>query len=278
MARVRRLPPTIAFAFVVLAVFVACAVLADLIAPHHYAEQNPLARFRPPSLTPYETGLHLFGTDQLGRDVFSRTVYAMRFSILIAIAGTLIGAVLGSVLGVMAAHFRGWLEDAIMGLVDVQASLPFMIFALFILALFGGNFAVFVLLMGIAGWERYARLVRGLVVDAATNGYALTIREFGAGIWRIYGRHIAPNILAPIIVQMTINFPETILLETGLSFLGLGVQPPLTSLGLMVAEGREQIFFAWWLIAVPGVMIFFATWSVSILGDWLRDELDVMLA
>jgi peptide/nickel transport system permease protein len=198
-------------------------------------------------------------------------------SLLVALLGTAIGAVMGTALGFLAAHFRGWTDDVLMVLVDFQASMPFMIIALTVLAFFGNSLPLFIALMGLFGWERYARIVRGLTLSAVQHGYAVAIRQIGASPWRIYGRHILPNIASALIVNVTLNFPEHIILETGLSFLGLGVQPPLTSLGNMVGHGREYLQSAWWIAVFPGAAIVLTTLSMSIVGDWLRDRLDPTL-
>jgi peptide/nickel transport system permease protein len=249
---------------------------ADVLAPQHYAEQDLLARLAPPIFMG-GTSAHWLGTDELGRDLLSRLIYATRMSIFVAIAGTAIGAVIGTTLGFVAAHFRGWVEEVIMMLVDFQASIPFLIVALAVLAFFGNNFVLFVVVMGLNGWETYARLTRGMVLSMESRGYVVAIRTLGARPLRVYGRHVLPNIASALIVQFTLNFPETILLETSMSFLGLGVQPPLTSLGLMLGAGRDYLITAWWIAVAPGVMIFLTTLSVSILGDWLRDRLDPTL-
>jgi peptide/nickel transport system permease protein len=164
-----------------------------------------------------------------------------------------------------------------MMLVDVQAALPFMLLALCVLAFFGNSFVLFVLLIGIHGWEQYARLVRGMVMSAQGQGYAVAIKSLGAKPARIYARHVLPNIASAIIVSFTLNFPITILLEASLSFLGLGLQPPLTSLGQMLGSGRAHLVSAWWISVFPGIGIFLMTLSVSLLGDWLRDRLDPTL-
>jgi len=144
-------------------------------------------------------------------------------------------------------------------------------------ATLGNSLVLFIGLMGIYGWERYARLTRGLTLSAVTHGYAVAVRTLGAGPLRIYGRHILPNIANALIVNMTLNFPQTILLETSLSFLGLGIQPPLTSLGNMVGFGRDYLLTAWWIAVFPALAIFIATLAMSILGDWVRDRLDPTL-
>lgn len=269
-------PPlvTICLLWLIVAVFI--AVAADWLAPYPYAQIDLRARLQPPAFLD-GSWAHALGTDELGRDVLSRLIYSIRMSLLVALLGTAIGAVMGTVLGFLAAHFRGWIDDAIMVLVDFQASMPFIIIALSVLAFFGSSLPLFIALMGLFGWERYARLVRGMTLSAKEHGYAVAIRQLGAPPWRVYGRHILPNIASALIVNITLNFPEHIILETGLSFLGLGVQPPLTSLGNMVGYGREYLQSAWWIAVFPGLTIVLTTLSMSIVGDWVRDRLDPTL-
>ncbi|MFC7554903.1 ABC transporter permease [Pseudoroseomonas wenyumeiae] len=173
--------------------------------------------------------------------MLSRLIVSIRMSLLIAFGATVISAMLGVTLGFLAAHFRGWVEQAVMALVDFQAAMPFLILALAVLAFFGNSLLLFVCLLGLNGWERYARIARGLAISAGAQGYAAAVQQLGASPWRVYGRHVLPNIASTLIVSMTLAFPEIILLESGLSFLGLGVQPPGTSLGNMVGYGREYL-------------------------------------
>lgn len=272
-----RLPPVvILLSLTWMAIIAAAAIFAPLIAPYDYQMQQPLSRLAPPNLANGWAGYPL-GNDFLGRDVLSNLIHATRLSLLIAMLGSIICAVFGTLMGFAAAHFRGAVDNLIMGFSDAMAAIPFIIFALAVLAFFGASPLLFILLVGLASWERYARLARGLVLDARTNGYAEATRILGAGWPRVYLRHVLPNIAGPLLVQFTVNFPEIMLLESGLSFLGLGIQPPLTSLGLMVAQGRDYIAFAWWLSAIPGIVIFITTLAISLLGDYLRDRFDARL-
>jgi len=272
----RRYPPLVlaSAGFVLFTLLVALG--ADWIAPYHYTTQDLVNRLKAPAFLGGPEQYWL-GTDELGRDLLSRLIYATRFSVVIAIAGTTIGAVIGTLLGFIAAHFRGWIEESVMLLVDAQASLPFILLALAVLAFFGNSLLLFILILGINGWETYARLTRGMVISANTQGYAVAVRALGATPFAIYSRHILPNIASILIVQYTLNFPATILLETSMSFLGLGIQPPLTSLGQMLGAGRAHLLSAWWIAVLPGLMIFLTTLSISILGDWLRDRFDPTL-
>ncbi len=259
-----------------LAAMLAVALLADLIRPYDFKSIDLRARLSPPALLG-GTWSHIFGSDELGRDVFSRLIESIRVSLAIAFLSTLIAAAIGVTLGFLAAHFRGPIEQLILAIIDLQASMPFLIIALAVLAFFGNTLTLFVLLMGFHGWERIARISRGLSIAANEQGYAGAVRNLGASPGRTYLRHILPNIAATLIVAMTLSFPEVILLESGLSFLGLGVQPPLTSLGNMVGYGREYIQTAPWILLAPAFVIVLTALSISILGDWLRDRLDPTL-
>lgn len=250
------------------------AIFADLLAPIHYTTQDLTARFRPPAFMTGGSADHLLGTDHLGRDVLSRMIYALRTSILIATLGTLIGAVMGTLMGLAAARFRGIVDMVAMMLCDVQTALPSLFIAIAFLAFFGNNIVLFIILVSFEGWERYARLSRGLVLSEQTADYIRAVEAFGAGTGRVVFQHLLPNIAASLVVQATLNFPGTILLETSLSFLGLGVQPPDTSLGLMLGEGRRYLLNAWWIAVLPGIIIFLTTLAMSLFGDWLRDRLD----
>ena len=274
--RIAGLPLGVTFAGLWLMVMVVTALGADFMLPYSVTAFDLKARLMPPVL--FGGGIaHPLGTDELGRDVFSRLLLSIRMSLLIAFFGTLIATTLGTALGFLAAHFRGRLESVILMAIDFQASMPFMIIALSVLAFFGNTLLLFIALMGFHSWERYARIARGLTLAANEQGYAAAVRQLGAGPGRIYGLHILPNIASTLIVSMTLTFPEIILLESGLSFLGLGVQPPLTSLGNMVGYGREYITRAPWIMLAPAGVIVLTTLSISLLGDWLRDRLDPTL-
>ena len=271
-ARLRRLPAAVKVAMLWLIAMIVIAALADWIAPYAMTKMDLRARLGTPG-----SSLHWLGTDELGRDVRSRLIFSIRFSLVIAFGATLISAVLGTTLGFLAAHFRGWVEQVVLVLADFQASMPFLIMALAVLAFFGSSLPLLVILMGFFGWERYARIARGLAISAQAQGYAAAIRQLGARPLRLYAHHILPNIASTLIVSMTLVFPEVILLESGLSFLGLGVQPPMTSLGNMVGYGREYLTSAPWIMLSPALTIVVTTLSVSILGDFLRDRLDPTL-
>lgn len=269
-------PPMVLFGLAWLTLMLLTAVLADVISPYAYTALDLRNRLAPPAFMG-GTWLHPLGTDELGRDVLARLIYSIRMSLLIAFGATIIGALIGTTLGFLAAHFRGFVEQVVLALVDFSASLPFLILALAVLAFFGNSMVLFICLLGLHAWERYARIARGLAISAGSQGYAAAVRQLGASPWRIYGRHVLPNIASTLIVSMTLAFPEIILLESGLSFLGLGVQPPSTSLGSMVGYGRDYLTRAPWILLSPALTIVLTTLSVSLIGDWLRDRLDPTL-
>jgi peptide/nickel transport system permease protein len=272
----RTLPLGVALAFGWIAAMLAIALLADAIRPYNITALHLTARLAPPVGFGGSMDFPL-GTDELGRDVFSRLVVSIRISLLVAFGATILGMLLGATLGLIAAHMRGIMEQAVLLLVDVQAALPFIILALAVLAFFGNSLPLLIGLLGLYGWERHARVARGMALAAGAQGYVLAVRQIGAGPWRIYVRHVLPNIAATLIVSVTLAFPEVILLESGLSFLGLGVQPPMTSLGNMIGYGRGYISGAPWILLAPSAVIVLTTLAISIGGDWLRDRLDPTL-
>lgn len=269
----QRMPSSVGLCCLWIGIVVIIGISARWISPFDYLSQNPLSRFA----RPFASASHLLGSDYLGRDVLSNVLVATQTTLMIALVGSIVCALIGTTLGLLAAHFGGWIDNVIMGFADSMASVPFIIIALGVLAMFGSSPLLFVFLVGFQNWERYARLTRGLVISAREEGYAEAARIVGVPSRRIYFRHMLPNIAGPLIVQFTVNFPEIILLESGLSFLGLGIQPPATSLGLMVADGRTYLAIAWWIAAFPGAVIVLTTLSISLLGDYLRDRFDARL-
>ncbi|MGR3290374.1 MAG: ABC transporter permease [Paracoccaceae bacterium] len=266
---------TAALIYIGLILFV--AVFGFLFQPYPHTQLDLFNQLQPPVFMDGGTWAHILGTDDLGRDVLSRLIRGLRLSVLIGVIGTVIGAILGSVLGIVAAHFRGWVEEVLMMMVDVQVSLPFIIFALAILAFVGNSLTILIIVVGIDGWERYARLSRSMVLSANQQDYVLAVRSLGLSHFKIYRYHVLPNIMGTLIVQATINLPGVILLESTLSFLGLGVQPPMTSLGQILGVGRDYLILAPWIAVAPGMVIFFLTLSIAVVGDWLRDRLDPTL-
>ncbi|ATB00167.1 ABC transporter permease [Sinorhizobium meliloti] len=265
----RKLPLSVAFGFLWLAAMIVIALFAGYLRPYDITAMDLTSRLSAPG-----TLKHWLGTDELGRDVLSRLIQSIRVSLIIAFGATVLSAVFGTALGFAAARFRGLTEHLVLALADFQAALPFLIMSLAVLAFFGSSMVLLVCLMGFYGWERYARIARGLAISAGVQGYAAAVVQLGATPARVYLRHILPNVASTLIVSMTLTFPEIILMESGLSFLGLGVQPPETSLGNMVGFGREYLTRAPWIMLAPAAVIMLTTLSISLVGDWLRDKLD----
>lgn len=270
----RRLPSaSICCAIGWLGLLLALGLFGRWLAPYDHTAIDLLDRLAPP-VGFGGSFAHPLGTDELGRDLLSRLLVSIQMSVLIACGATLLGAILGTLLGFLAAHVRGTVEQAILALVDFQATMPFLILALAILAFIGNTLVIFIGLLALHGWERYARIARGLALSANTQGYAGAVWQLGASPARIYLVHILPNVMATLIVSMTIAFPEIVLVESGLSFLGLGVQPPATSLGSMVGNGRDYLATAPWILIIPAATISLMALSVSLVGDWLRDRFE----
>jgi peptide/nickel transport system permease protein len=270
ISRLRRtVPPLVALGIFWLMAVVVIAVFADQVRPYHITAMDLSSRLTAPG-----TAKHWLGTDELGRDVLSRLIQSIRISLVIAFGATLLSAVFGTLLGFAAARFRGFVEHLVLMLADFQAALPFLVMSLAVLAFFGSSMILLVCLMGFYGWERYARIARGLAIAAGAQGFAAAVVQLGATPTRVYLRHILPNVASTLIVSMTLTFPEIILMESGLSFLGLGVQPPESSLGNMVGFGREYLTRAPWIMLAPATVIMLTTLSISLVGDWLRDKLD----
>lgn len=276
-SRLPSMPLLIKVCIGVVAGMVIVALAAPFIAPHDPVSQTLTARLQATAVHQDGSTEYLLGTDQLGRDILSRVIYGARVSLGIGLFGMVVGLVIGSTLGVIAGFARGVLDDVVMFLVDVQLALPFIIMALAAIAIFGPSLPVLLAIVGIAGWEGFARVSRGMVLSTSENAYVDAARALGASRSRIVIRHLLPNITAPLIVLATLNLTSIILLESTLSFLGIGVQPPMASWGRMIADGREYLNTAWWLAVVPGAAIMMITMSISLFGDWLRDALDPTL-
>lgn len=263
--------------FVVLVTLVTIALLAPVLATHDPNAQSLLSRLRPPiGFDGYKPGYYL-GTDELGRDLYSRVLYGLRFTLLIAVIGSLISMLLGSTIGILSGYFGGIVDNILMGLVDIQIAFPFTLMALLAVAVFGTDLTIFVVIIGLADWDKYARVVRGQVLSIRDAPFIDAVRVTGASPARIVRHHMLPNIASPIIVLWTFGVSNVILLESSLSFLGLGVQPPTATLGSMTGFGRDYLASYPHIGLVPAFMILVIALVFLLLGDWLRDTLDVRL-
>lgn len=244
------------------------ALCAKLIAPYDPIQIYLKESLRPPSLK------HLMGTDVLGRDIFSRIIYGARASLIIGVVATSISLVIGVLIGAISGFYGGWLDSILMRVTDVFFAFPFFLLAIAIMTFLGPSFINIFIALGVVGWTNYARLVRGQVMSVKESDYVEAAHAVGAKNARIIWKHIMPNTLAPIIVYTTMNVGGVILAEAGLSFLGIGVQPPSPSWGLMLSEASNFIFNAPWMVIWPGVAIFLTVLGYNLLGDGLRDALD----
>jgi peptide/nickel transport system permease protein len=243
------------------------AIFAPLIAPYNPNEQNLLASFEHPSWQ------HLMGTDNLGRDIFSRVVYAGRVDFQIGLITTYVPLVTGMLLGALAGYFGGWIEAVVMGLVDIVIAFPFLVLVIAILAIIGPGLTGLYIAVLAVGWSMYARLTRGEMLVLREQQFMLAAESLGFSRRRIIVRHALPNLLRPNLVFSMADFVLNILLAASLSFLGLGVQPPTAEWGAMVADGQNYLLNAWWITTMPGIVIVVVGVGLSLIGDGLADRM-----
>ena len=264
--------PVWVFVLVLLCIFL-IAVFAPFVTSHDPNYQNLLARLKPPG---YSTGsrFYLLGTDELGRDLLTRIVYGARISLLVAFLSVSISLTFGVLIGMVAGYFRGFLEVLIMRMADIFLSIPAILLAILTVAVLGPSLLNLVLVLAFTRWPRYTRVAYAQTLSVAGSLYIKSSAYSGTSNTRILLRHILPNILAPLIVLATLEFGLMILFEGGLSFLGLGVQPPMPSWGSILSVGRNYISSAWWIVTLPGICLFVLVLSINVLGDFLRDKFD----
>ncbi|WP_176037744.1 ABC transporter permease [Brucella tritici] len=229
-----------------------------------------LARLTPPFVNP----AHIFGTDPLGRDVLARVVTGGKISLFVGFVSVIGSVIIGTIMGLVAGYYRGFWDMALMRFVDVQLAMPFILLAITVMAILGGGLFNTIILLIVSQCVQYARLVRGSVLSLREREFILSARAIGVKDWRIIFQHLLPNLLGPVIVLMTLNVANNILLESSLTFLGLGVDPTIPSWGGMLADGRTYLQTAWWVSIFPGLAILFTVLGLNLLGDWLRDSLD----
>ena len=252
---------------------VSVALLAPTLAPHAPLDQDTVWRLKPP-LTVAGAGRFVLGTDQLGRDVLSRILYGARISLLIGISAVAIAAPLGVAVGLVASYYGRAVDDVMMRVADIQLAFPFILLAVTVVAVLGPSLGHLIIVLGISGWVPYARLSRSEVFTLKEREFIEAARSLGAGDVRIITRHLLPNVLTPVIVVGTFALANTIIVESSLSFLGLGVQPPDPTWGGMLSDSREYVTVAWWLWVFPGAAILTTVLTINVVGDWLRDVLD----
>ncbi|MFB3885739.1 MAG: ABC transporter permease [Thermodesulfobacteriota bacterium] len=257
--------------------FILTAILAPLISPHDPDENSLYDQLKPPVWDEGGSTQNLLGTDDLGRDMLSRLIYGARVSLALGIVSVGIALIFGSVLGSLAGYYKGWPDNLIMRFMDIILAFPYTLLAIVIVAYLGPGLRNAMIAIGIINIPRFARIIRASVMEEYEKDYVTATRAVGANNRRIIFNAIFPNCLAPIIVQASLGFGAAILDAAGLSFLGLGAQPPLSEWGAMIAQGRSMILRAWWVMTYPGIAILLAVLGFNLLGDGLRDALDPRL-
>jgi peptide/nickel transport system permease protein len=273
-ARRRNVPWTVVLPAIPVLLAVLLAGLAPWIAPHSPISGDLALRLKPPVWQEAGNADRLLGTDLLGRDLLSRLIWGARVSLLIALAATLIGSVAGSIVGLVAGFYRGTADTVLTKLIDVQLAFPFVLLAIAVVAVAGPSIGVLVVVLAIGAWVGHARIVRGLVLSLRERDYVQAALALGAGTPRILVRHLVPEVLSTIIVLATFDVGRIIILESTLSFLGLGVQPPTPSWGSDLRDAAVYVRQAWWTAAFPGFAIMLVVLAINLLGDGLRDWLD----
>jgi peptide/nickel transport system permease protein len=265
------------FSLVVLALLVIAAVFAPVLTLHSPTEGELQDRLLPPAWQAEGSADHLLGTDRQGRDILTRIIYGTRVSLSVALLAIFVAGAIGIVIGVVAGYCGGWVDSLLMRLTDVGLSLPGILVALVLAVVVGPTFGNVIAVIGLVFWPRYARQVRGETLSLMQQDYVALARIAGCSPLRIMAVHILPNLAPSLLVLATLQVGDVILFEATLSFLGVGLPPPLPAWGLMVAEGRTLITTAWWVAVLPGLAIMFTVLAMNLLGDWTRDRLDPRL-
>jgi len=257
-----------------LALILSATLLAPLISPKDPLEQDLQARLKPPFWDEGADPGYKLGTDPVGRDMLSRLLHGGRISLSIGFLTMSFSAIVGISLGILAGYYRGWLDSIISNIVNVMMSFPYILLAISVMAATGPGYRNLVMVLGLTGWPIYTRLVRAEVIELKGRDFVTAARALGGRDSGVILKHILPNLASSIIVLATFEMARMIIRESFLSFLGLGIQPPMASWGGMLAEGRSYMLNLWWLAAIPGLAIFFTTLGINLMGDGLRDWLD----
>jgi len=262
---------------IVVAGFVLAAIFAPSLSPHDPVEISLYDQLKPPAWKDGGSDKNILGTDDLGRDIFSRIIYGARVSLVVAVVSVGLAFVLGTLLGSISGYYKGALDNVIMRIMDIILAFPYLLLAIVVVAFLGPSLQNAMIAIGITYVPRFARIVRGSVLEECEKDYVMAAKAVGARDWRIIFIAILPNCLGPLIVLTTLSFASAILDAAALSFLGLGAQPPTPEWGAMIASSRSLILRASWVMTFPGIAILFAVLGFNLLGDGLRDALDPRL-
>jgi peptide/nickel transport system permease protein len=258
----------------IILIAIVCAVFAPYIAPHDPTAGSIFNRLLPPEWMKGGNASFLLGTDPVGRDVLSRIIWGARDSLYIGISSIILSLVIGIPVGLAAGYFGRWVDDLLMRITDVMLTFPFILLAILVMALFGTGVNKVVVVLGVSGWASLARVVRSQVLSLRENEYVMAAKIIGAPTWRILGKHIFPGTISPITVIATMNIAVNILLASGLSYLGLGVDPSIPDWGGMLASGQIYLTTAWWVDVFPGIALMLTVLGFNLFGDWMRDYLE----
>ena len=258
------------FGVLITAAICLAVLFSDVLFPGGADKLDLMARLT----EPFVNAAHPLGTDPLGRDVLARVVAGGKISLLVGISSVAGAVVIGVLVGLIAGYYRGFWDMLVMRFADIQLAMPFILLAITFIAIIGGSLTNTIILLIVSQWVQYARLVRGSVLSLREREFVLAARAIGVRDWRIILQHLLPNLLGPVIVLMTLNIATNILLESSLTFLGMGVDPTIPSWGGMLADGRTYLQTAWWVSVFPGLAILLTVLGLNLLGDWLRDSLD----
>jgi peptide/nickel transport system permease protein len=260
--------------FMVIVLLVLMAVFAPLIAPYDPAVQAVADRLQPPAWLPNGSWAHPFGTDQLGRDILSRTIFGARASLIVGLSVVLCAGTFGVLLGLFAGFKGGRVDLFIMRAVDVQVAFPGLLLIILIVSVVGPGLVTTIVVLALTNWMVYARVIRGIVLSVRQTAYVEAAEMIGCSPRRVIFKHILPNLLSPLLTLGILEFTNIVLAEAAMSFLGLGIQPPLTSWGLDIANGKDYLFVAWWLVAFPGLSISITVLAINLFANWLRVTTD----
>jgi peptide/nickel transport system permease protein len=260
--------------FVLGALLTGAMVALVLVSPWLFPDRGSAMDLAARLTAPFTDWAHPLGTDPLGRDVLARVLVGGRISLMVGFLSVLGASVVGITIGLIAGYYRGFWDMLLMRCVDVQLALPFILVAITFISILGGGLGNIILFMIVSQWVQYARLVRGMVLSVREREYVQAARAFGVRDLAMIRHHILPNVIGPAIILMTLNVANNILLESSLTFLGLGVDPLIPSWGGMLADGRTYMQTAWWVSVFPGVAIMLTVLGLNLLGDWLRDRID----
>ncbi len=261
----------------VFAILILTAIFADVLAPYPYDETSLPDRRMPPAWVEGGSIKHFLGTDTLGRDILSRAIYGARVSLSVSLLAIAITSIVGTVLGIISGYVGGRTDAFIMRITDIAMSFPPLLLAILIAVSMGPGYFTVIFALSVLGWAGYARIIRGETLRLRNSDFVAQAQVIGTPPWRIMLRHIFPNILNVLLIGITLAVGAMILAEAAMSYLGIGIPPPMPSWGSMVADGRNDLDRAWWISTFPGILIGLVVLSGNFLGDWIRDKTDPRL-